>query len=122
MTRQVIVLAGRGRMEINVDPFFHKSTLADIRKLFKIVFLESWRNEECIQALNAYLRIEVDAARNELGQAIERETISRKSAEGRERKRFSKTIKRCEKEYDRRMKILRYFEAEAARDGRILTR
>ena len=55
----VTVLVHRCRMEINLEPFFDKSTLVNIRKLFRYVFQEPWRNTETIAALGEYLPAKV---------------------------------------------------------------
>ncbi|MDY4255113.1 MAG: hypothetical protein SOX69_05245, partial [Oscillospiraceae bacterium] len=56
MNNQITVLVERCTMQINLDPFFNRTTpLAKQKKLLGYVFQEPWRNEETIRILDAYL-------------------------------------------------------------------
>ena len=56
MNNQITVLVERCTMQINLDPFFNRTTpLAKQKKLLGYVFQEPWRNEETISILGTYL-------------------------------------------------------------------
>ena len=56
MNNQITVLVERCTMQINLDPFFNRTTLlAKQKKLLGYVFQEPWRNEETISTLGTYL-------------------------------------------------------------------
>lgn len=90
------VLVERCVMQINLDPFFDKSSLANIRKLFRYVFQEPNRNMETIAALSGYLPAKV----------VETKTALDADAN-----------KRLKTKYDRYSKILAYFEGLKTKSG-----
>lgn len=56
-------------MQINLEPFFSQSTLPNIRKLFKYLFQEPWRNTETVKVLLDYFPARVADAKAAWGTA-----------------------------------------------------
>lgn len=94
---QLTVFVERCVMQINPDPFFDNSTLANIRKLFRYVFQEPDRNTETIAALGGYLPAKVAEAKTALDADPANKHIKRK--------------------YERYSKILAIFEAVKTKNG-----
>lgn len=120
---QFTVLVERCVMQINPDPFFDNSTFANIRKLFRYVFQEPWRNEETIAALTEYLPAKVEAAakqwrtasdtyRNEYIDTKFRHELTaqqKRKIEVENRRKYAE-VKRCKAKFERYTKILGFFE------------
>ena len=124
---QLTVLVERCVMQINPDPFFDNSTLANIRKLFRYVFQEPWRNTETIQSLGGYLPAKVAETKEAWHQAgvaytngyrgisytqygmppaVKRGIVA-------ENKKLLAAVKRAKTKHEKYVKILAAFEAAA---------
>ena len=124
MGNSLTVLVERCVMQINPDPFFDKSTLVNIRKLFRYVFQEPWRNTETIAALGEYLPAKVAETKEAWGKASVAYTngfvdtsfrwglrTREKQAIERENKRLLAAVKRAKTKHEKYQKILTAFEA-----------
>lgn len=69
MAETVTVLVDRCTMQINLEPFFGSAPMPNIRKLFKYLFQEPWRNEETIKVLADYFPERTAKAKDAWGQA-----------------------------------------------------
>lgn len=123
---QLTVLVERCVMQINLDPFFDNSTLANIRKLFRYVFQEPDRNTETITALGRYLSAKVAETKAAWGDASVSYTngfvdttyrwglkCREKQAIERDNKRLLSAVKRAKNKHEKYVKILAAFEAAA---------
>lgn len=123
---QLTVLVERCVMQINPDPFFDNSTLANIRKLFRYVFQEPDRNTETIAALGRYLPAKVAETKAAWGDASVSYTngfvdttyrwelkCREKQAIERDNKRLLAAVKRAKNKHEKYVKILVAFEAAA---------
>lgn len=123
---QLTVLVERCVMQINTDPFFDNSTLANIRKLFRYVFQEPDRNTETIAALGGYLPAKVAETKAAWGDASVAyingyvDTKYRydlkcreKQAIERANKKLLAAVKRAKAKHEKYVKILAAFEAAA---------
>lgn len=117
------VLVNRCVMRINPDAFFDKSTLVDIRKLFRYIFQEPERNTETIAALSEYLHAKVDESKKVWNEASVDYTncfvatqfywgLPTKEKQGVERanKKLIAAVKRAKAKHERWQKILTAFE------------
>ena len=102
MAETVTVLVGRCTMQINCEPFFDNSTLANIRKLFRYIFQEPDRNTETIAALGRYLPTKVA----ETKAAWDDASIARTNGWG-----LKCHEKRAKAKHEKYQKILTAFEA-----------
>lgn len=113
-------------MQINPDPFFDNSTLANIRKLFRYVFQEPDRNTETIAALGGYLPAKVAETKAAWGDASVAYTngfvdttyrwglkCQEKQAIERANKKLLAAVKRAKAKHEKYVKILAAFEAAA---------
>lgn len=118
------VLVERCVMQINLDPFFDKSTLVNIRKLFRYIFQEPDRNTETIAALGGYLPAKVAEAKATWGDASVAYTngyvdtkyrydlnCHEKQAIERVNKKLLAAVKRAKAKHEKYQKILTSFEA-----------
>ena len=123
---QLTVLVERCVIQINPDPFFDNSTLANIRKLFRYVFQEPDRNTETIAALGGYLPAKVAETKAAWGDASVAyingyvDTKYRydlkcreKQAIERANKKLLAAVKRAKAKHEKYVKILAAFEAAA---------
>lgn len=123
---QLTVLVERCVMQINPDPFFDNSTLANIRKLFRYVFQEPDRNTKTIAALGGYLPAKVAETKAAWGDASVAyangfvDTTYRwelkcreKQAIERANKKLLAAVKRAKAKHEKYVKILAAFEAAA---------
>lgn len=121
---QLTVLVERCVMQINPDPFFDNSTLANIRKLFRYVFQEPDRNTETIAALGGYLPAKVaetKAAWHQAGVDYTNGFVDtkyryelkcrEKQAIERANKKLLAAVKRAKAKHEKYQKILTAFEA-----------
>lgn len=121
---QLTVLVERCVMQINPDPFFDNSTLANIRKLFRYVFQEPDRNTETIAALGGYLPAKVAETKAAWGDASVAYTngyvdtkyrydlkCREKQAIERANKKLLAAVKRAKAKHEKYQKILTAFEA-----------
>lgn len=121
---QLTVLVERCVMQINPDPFFDNSTLANIRKLFRYVFQEPDRNTETIAALGGYLPAKVAETKAAWGDASVAYTngyvdtqyryelkCREKQAFERANKKLLAAVKRAKAKHEKYQKILTAFEA-----------
>ena len=121
---QLTVLVERCVMQINPDPFFDNSTLANIRKLFRYVFQEPDRNTETIAALGGYLPAKVAETKAAWGDASVAYTngfvdttyrwglkCREKQAIERANKKLLAAVKRAKAKHEKYKKILAAFEA-----------
>lgn len=120
---QITVLVERCVMWINPDPFFDNSTLTNIRKLFRYVFHEPWRNDETIRTLDAYLPQKHAQAKEAWERASKRyqneytdarshyylTAQQKRRVEAANRKMLNE-VKRCKSKYERWGKIIAYYE------------
>lgn len=124
MAETVTVLVDRCIMQINLDPFFDNSTLANIRKLFRYVFQEPDRNTETIAALGGYLPAKVAETKAAWGDASVAYTngfvdttyrwglkCREKQAIERANKKLLAAVKRAKAKHEKYKKILAAFEA-----------
>ena len=107
----VTVLVHRCRMEINLEPFFDKSTLANIRKLFRYVLKEPWRNTETINLLGEWLTARVAYTKDDLY------TEEKRAIERAYNKKQLMNVKHAKAKYDRYSKILAAFEGLKTKNG-----
>ena len=121
---QLTVLVERCVMQINPDPFFDNSTLANIRKLFRYVFQEPDRNTETIAALGGYLPAKVAETKAAWGDASVAYTngfvdttyrwglkCREKQAIERANKKLLAAVKSAKAKHEKYKKILAAFEA-----------
>ena len=121
---QLTVLVERCVMQINPDPFFDNSTLANIRKLFRYVFQEPDRNTETIAALGGYLPAKVAETKAAWGDASVAYTngfvdttyrwglkCREKQAIERANRKLLAAVKREKAKHEKYKKILAAFEA-----------
>ena len=124
MAETVTVLVDRCTMQINCEPFFDKSTLANIRKLFRYIFQEPDRNTETIAALGRYLPTKVAETNAAWGDASVAYTngfvdttyrwglkCREKQAIERANKKLLAAVKRAKAKHEKYQKILTAFEA-----------
>lgn len=124
MAETITVLVDRCTMQINLDPFFDNSTLANIRKLFRYVFQEPDRNTETIAALGRYLPAKVAETKAAWGDASVAYTngfvdttyrwelkCREKQAIERANKKLLAAVKRAKAKHEKYQKILTAFEA-----------
>ena len=124
MNNQITVLVERCTMQINLDPFFNRTTpLAKQKKLLGYVFQEPWRNEETISTLGTYLPQKQAEAKEALEVASKRyqdEYIStqfrydltaqqKRTVEAANRKMLNE-VKRCKTNFERWGKIIACYE------------
>lgn len=124
MIKQITVLVERCTMQINLDPFFNRTTpLAKQKKLLGYVFREPWRNEETISTLDTYLpqkQAEAKEARKAASKRYQDEYIStqfrydltaqqKRTVEAANRKMLNE-VKRCKTNFERWGKITAYYE------------
>ncbi len=118
MVDQVTVLVEHCTMQINLDPFFGGASLPNIRKLFKYLFQEPWRNEETIEVLLDYFPARVEDAKAAWGDASVNytngyvDTTIRWGLSPREKQRIEKQnktllagVKIAKRKYERWVKI-----------------
>ena len=111
-------------MQINLDPFFNRTTpLAKQKKLLGYVFQEPWRNEETISTLGTYLpqkQAEAKEAWEAASKRYQDEYIStqfrydltaqqKRTVEAANRKML-KEVKRCKTNFERWGKIIACYE------------
>lgn len=124
---QLTVLVERCVTQINPDPFFDNSTLANIRKLFRYVFQEPDRNTETIAALGGYLPAKVAETKAAWGDASVAYTNGYVDLSYRQygmpksvinstvaaNKKLLAAVKRAKAKHEKYVKILAAFEAAA---------
>lgn len=111
-------------MQINLDPFFNRTTpLAKQKKLLGYVFQEPWRNEETISTLGTYLpqkQAEAKEAWEVASKRYQDEYIStqfrydltaqqKRTVEAANRKMLNE-VKRCKTNFERWGKIIACYE------------
>lgn len=124
MNNQITVLVERCTMQINLDPFFNRTTpLAKQKKLLGYVFQEPWRNEETISTLGTYLpqkQAEAKEAWEAASKRYQDEYIStqfrydltaqqKRTVEAANRKMLNE-VKRCKTNFERWGKIIAHYE------------
>ncbi len=124
MNNQITVLVERCTMQINLDPFFSRTTpLAKQKKLLGYVFQEPWRNEETISTLGTYLpqkQAEAKEAWEAASKRYQDEYIStqfrydltanqKRIIEAANRKMLNE-VKRCKTNFERWGKIIACYE------------
>ena len=124
MNNQITVLVERCTMQINLDPFFNRTTpLAKQKKLLGYVFQELWRNEETISTLGTYLpqkQAEAKEAWEAASKRYQDEYIStqfrydlttqqKRTVEATNRKMLNE-VKRCKTNFERWGKIIAHYE------------
>ena len=125
MNRQITVLVDHCTIQINLDPFFNRTTqLARQKKLLGYVFREPWRNEEAIGTMDTYLpqkRAEAKAAWEVASKRYQDEYIStqfrydltaqqRRTMEVANRKMLNE-VKWCKTNFEHWVKLIAYYEA-----------
>ena len=111
-------------MQINLDPFFKRTTpLAKQKKLLGYVFQEPWRNEKTISILGTYLpqkQAEAKGAWEAASKRYQDEYIStqfrydltaqqKRTVEAANRKMLNE-VKRCKTNFERWGKIIAHYE------------
>ena len=111
-------------MQINLDPFFNRTTpLAKQKKLLGCVFQEPWRNEETISILGTYLpqkQAKAKEAWEAASKQYQDEYIStqfrydltaqqKRTVEAANRKMLNE-VKRCKTNFERWGKIIAHYE------------
>ena len=124
MNNQITVLVERCTMQINLDPFFNRTTpLAKQKKLLGYVFQKPWRNEKTISILGTYLPQKQAGAKGAWEVASKRyqdEYIStqfrydltaqqKRIVEAANRKMLNE-VKRCKTNFERWGKIIAHYE------------
>lgn len=124
MNNQITVLVERCTMQINLDPFFNRTTpLAKQKKLLGYVFQEPWRNEKTISTLGTYLpqkQAEAKEAWEAASKRYQDEYIStqfryyltaqqKRTVEAANRKMLNE-VKRCKTNFERWGKIIACYE------------
>ena len=124
MNNQITVLVERCTMQINLDPFFNRTTpLAKQKKLLGYVFQEPWRNEKTISILGTYLpqkQTEAKKAWEAASKRYQDEYIStqfrygltaqqKRTVEAANRKMLNEA-KRCKTNFERWGKIIAHYE------------
>ena len=124
MNNQITVLVEHCTMQINLDPFFNRTTpLAKQKKLLGYVFQEPWRNEETISTLGTYLpqkQAEAKEAWEAASKRYQDEYIStqfrddltaqQKRTVGAANRKMLKEVKRCKTNFERWGKIIACYE------------
>lgn len=121
--KPITVLVDRCVMTVIPDVFFGKSTLADIRKLFRYVFQEPERNTETIAAIGKHLQAKVDESKEDWRKVSKdfingfvdvtfRRGLSDKSKNAliRANKKLATAVKQAKTRHERYIKILNEFE------------